>query len=63
MAWALLILYGSLLCVSPGSGRRWLLLAANPEWMDETGETLPQFLDAFEALIIAAAMVSERPGA
>jgi hypothetical protein len=31
--------------------------------MDETGETLPQFLDAFEALIIAAAMVSERPGA
>jgi hypothetical protein len=31
--------------------------------MDNIGETLPQFLDAFEALVIAAAMVTERPGA
>jgi hypothetical protein len=31
--------------------------------MDETGETLPLFLDAFEALILAAAMISERPDA
>jgi hypothetical protein len=31
--------------------------------MDNTGEILPQFLDAFEALVIVAAMVTQRPGA
>jgi hypothetical protein len=39
----------------------WLLLAANPEGTDEISETLPQFLEAFQALIVAAAAVSQKP--
>jgi hypothetical protein len=30
-----------------------LQFAVNPEWMDDTGQALPQILEAFEALIIA----------
>ncbi|MFG1465660.1 hypothetical protein V5F77_22515 [Xanthobacter sp. DSM 24535] len=32
-----------------------LQFSVNPEWVDETGEGLPQILEAFEALIIAPA--------
>ena len=32
-----------------------LQFSVNPEWADETGEALPQILEAFEALVIAPA--------
>lgn len=39
-----------------------LQFTVNPEWIDDTGEALPQILEAFEALIVAPAM-AESPGA
>jgi len=40
-----------------------LQFSVNPEWADDTGEALPLILEAFEALIIAPAMVTDGPGA
>ena len=40
-----------------------LQFSVNPEWADDTGEALPQILEAFEALIIAPARVAEGPAA
>jgi hypothetical protein len=37
-----------------------LQFAVNPEWADDTGEALPLILEAFEALVLAPAMVAER---
>jgi hypothetical protein len=39
-----------------------LQFAVNPEWTDDTGEALPQILEAFETLIIAPATAAESPG-
>jgi hypothetical protein len=39
-----------------------LQFSVNPEWADDTGEALPQILEAFEALVIAPATVAELSG-
>jgi len=37
-----------------------LQFSVNPEWADDTGEALPQILEAFEALIVAPATSAEK---
>ncbi|MGA7811275.1 hypothetical protein [Bradyrhizobium sp.] len=40
-----------------------LQFLVNSAWADDTGEALPRILEAFEALIVAPAMVAESAGA